>query len=412
MIAGPGAPGAVTGFSLRDHAPTGGDCCGTPEAHNGREMPIQLTIDRAIEDRNVLRFHVDYYRPDGTNLPKPGDTISKRAVVETILAKHDIATSGRTFNALFATASIDDAIEYYEHFNEAQTDWRRIERGFVPLTVSVVFSPPADVCPDVKQILEDLPQEQQDNRHDPDAKKHALAGIISDYNECFGTGHRIEAFDLYYRDVQQRIKDQQWPEADLRKANPGAAQHKIDITIVVDMLLAGFDSPYLNTLYVDKDLKHHGLIQAFSRTTLVLNDTKPCGHILDFRGQQDAVDAAIALFAGARTGEGREIWLVDTAPVVIDRLREARRALQNVMQSQGLSGRPEDVANLEGDEARVAFMEAFKKVQTLQTQLDQYTDLTIEQAAAIRSILPKDELNAFRSQYLETAQRLAASAGS
>jgi len=101
--------------------------------------------------------------------------------------------------------------------------------------------------------------------------------------------------------VQKRIKDQQWSNEDLRKADPqGKYQHKIDITIVVDMLLTGFDSKYLNTLYVDKTLKQHGLIQAFSRTNRVLNGTKPYGNILDFRQQQDAVDAAIALFSGKK----------------------------------------------------------------------------------------------------------------
>jgi type I restriction enzyme, R subunit len=174
------------------------------------------------------------------------------------------------------------------------------------------------------------------------------------------------------------------------------------------MLLTGFDSKYLNTLYVDKNLRHHGLIQAFSRTNRVLNDTKPYGHILDFRGQQESVDVAVALLSGARADKAREIWLVDKAPVVIDKLKEAKQALQNFMQSQGLAGKPEDVANLKGDDARIAFVEAFKKVQKLQTQLDQYTDLTDEQSEAIRAILPKDELNAFRGQYLETAQRLRA----
>ncbi|MCP6440340.1 hypothetical protein NL474_28265, partial [Klebsiella pneumoniae] len=90
-------------------------------------------------------------------------------------------------------------------------------------------------------------------------------------------------FDSYYQDVQKRIKDQQYPNTDL------SAAQKIDITIVVDMLLTGFDSKYLNTLYVDKNLKHHGLIQAFSRTNRVLNDTKPYGNILDFRQQQKSV---------------------------------------------------------------------------------------------------------------------------
>ena len=94
------------------------------------------------------------------------------------------------------------------------------------------------------------------------------------------------------------------------------------------MLLTGFDSKYLTTLYVDKNLKHHGLIQAFSCTNRVLNATKPYGNILDFRQQQDAVDAAITLFSGESAGEkAREIWLVDKAPVVIDKLKEARQAL-------------------------------------------------------------------------------------
>lgn len=252
-----------------------------------------------------------------------------------------------------------------------------------------------------------MPNELADNQQEPDAKKAALTEIIARYNTRFGTNHRIEEFDLFYQDVQQRIKDQQWPDADLRKAYPGAAQHKIDITIVVDMLLTGFDSKYLNTLYVDKNLKHHGLIQAFSRTNRVLNDTKPYGHILDFRGQQKAVDEAIALFSGKKDeARAREIWLVDKAPVVIEKLQEAKLGLQSFMQAHGLSGKPEDVAKLMGDEARIGFVKAFKEVQKLQTQLDQYTDLTPEQAETIDTILPKDELNAFRGQYLETARRL------
>jgi type I restriction enzyme R subunit len=172
------------------------------------------------------------------------------------------------------------------------------------------------------------------------------------------------------------------------------------------MLLTGFDSKYLNTLYVDKNLKHHGLIQAFSRTNRVLNDTKPYGNILDFRGQQDAVDAAIALFSGAKAERAREIWLVDKAPVVIDKLKAAKVELQTFMKAQGLTGKPEDIANLKGDDARAAFIKHFKEVQRLQTQLDQYTDLTDEQEKTIETILPKDELNAFRGVYLETAQRL------
>jgi type I restriction enzyme R subunit len=170
------------------------------------------------------------------------------------------------------------------------------------------------------------------------------------------------------------------------------------------MLLTGFDSKYLNTLYVDKNLKHHALVQAFSRTNRVLNDTKPYGNILDFRGQQEAVDAAIALFSGAKADKAREIWLVDKALVVIEKLKAARSGLDTFMKSQGLTGAPDDLANLKGDEARAAFIKHFKEVQRLQTQLDQYTDLTPEQETSIRKVLPKDELNAFRGVYLETSQ--------
>src|SRR5688572_28337296 len=158
------------------------------------------------------------------------------------------------------------------------------------------------------------------------------------------------------------------------------------------MLLTGFDSKYLNTLYVDKNLKHHTLIQAFSRTNRVLNDTKPYGHILDIRAQQKEVDAAIALFSGANAEKAREIWLVDIAPVVIDKLKAAKDGLDTFMKSQGLTGKPQDVANLKGDDARVAFVKHFKQVQKLQTQLDQYTDLTAEQEETIQTILPNDEL--------------------
>ena len=207
-----------------------------------------------------------------------------------------------------------------------QAETQQADPDFVPLNIAAVFSPPAEVSADVQQIQEDLPQEQEDNKHDPEGKKKALKAIIADYNARFGTNHRIDEFDLYYQDVQKRIKDQQFPNADL----PKKGREKIDITIVVDMLLTGFDSKYLNTLYVDKNLKHHGLIQAFCRTNRVLNDTKPYGHILDFRGQQDAVDAAIALFSGAKADKAREIWLVDKAPVVIDKLKDGQADLDEL----------------------------------------------------------------------------------
>jgi type I restriction enzyme R subunit len=364
------------------------------------------TITHAIEDGNVLRFHIDYFKPKeekDKKATKPGEGIAKRAVIEAILAKHDAATGGRRFNALLATSSINDAIEYHALFKAMQEEKRATDPDWTPLNIACVFSPPAEGDPDVKQIQEDLPQEQADNEVDPEGKKAALKAILADYNARYGTNHRISEFDLYYQDVQKRIKDQQWLNADYPAAK------KIDITLVVDMLLTGFDSKYLNTLYVDKNLKHHGLIQAFSRTNRVLNGTKPYGNILDFRQQQDAVDAAIALFSGEKTGQqAREIWLVDSAPVVIEKLEVAMQKLDDFMKTQGLVTAPEAVPNLKGDAARAAFINHFKEVQRLKTQLDQYTDLTGEDAATIEHILPKENLLGFRGAYLETAQRLKA----
>jgi type I restriction enzyme R subunit len=370
------------------------------------------TITHAIEDGNVLRFHVDYFKPQGKTVPKPGEPLAKRAIIEAILSKHDAATGQRRFNALLATASINDAIEYHALFKTMQAEKQAADPNFRPLNIACVFSPPADGDPDVKQIQEDLPQEKEDNAVEPEKKKEALKAILEDYNTQFGTNHKLGEFDLYYQDVQKRIKDQQWPEADLRKAYPNQPHHKIDITIVVDMLLTGFDSKFLNTLYVDKNLKHHGLIQAFSRTNRVLNATKPYGNILDFRQQQGAVDAAIALFSGeAAAAKAREIWLVDKAPVVIQKLEKAVQKLDAFMKSQGLDCAPEAVPNLKGDAARAAFIEHFKEVQRLKTQLDQYTDLTKENEAAIEQVLPRDNLLGFRGAYLETAQRLRAQQG-
>ena len=360
------------------------------------------TITHAINDQNVLRFHVEYYKPNDVPTLKPGQTLAKRAVAKAILDKHDIATSDRRFNALLATASINDAIEYYEVFKNLQDARQADNPEFVPLKIAAVFSPPAEGNKDVQQIQEDLPQEKEDNRHDPEGKKAALRAIIADYNQQYRTNHDINNFDLYYQDIQQRIKDQEFPNHDLSRKG----EEKIDITIVVDMLLTGFDAKFLNTLYVDKNLKHHGLIQAFSRTNRVLNKTKPFGHILDFRQQQNSVDAAITLFSGEQADKAREIWLVDKAPVVIDNFKKAVANLGAFMQSQGLEAKPDQVNNLMGDDARIQFIKRFKEVQRLQIQLDQYTDLADEQREQIEQALPKDDLRAFRGVYLETAQRL------
>ncbi|MCF6260330.1 MAG: type I restriction endonuclease subunit R [Gammaproteobacteria bacterium] len=387
------------------------------------------TITHAIDDKNVLSFHIDYFGKDSGGKDSDGKTGNKKpptkkqkgqtppaeAVIDAIIEKHNNATNERRFNAVLATASINLAIEYVEQFKRIQAQKQADDENYQSLNIACVFSPPAQAVAndadssgnnvannikDIKQLQDDLPQEKADNQIEPEKKKAALKAIIADYNQQYDTNHTINEFDLYYQDVQQRIKDQQYPNSDY------AHKNKIDITIVVDMLLTGFDSKYLNTLYVDKNLKHHGLIQAFSRTNRVLNDSKPWGNILDFRYQENEVDAAIQLFSGAASDKAREIWLVDPAPKVVKKYKEAVAQLDTFMQSKGLDCEPSQVLNLKGDTAKAEFINHFKEVQKLKTQLAQYTDLDDTSKQTIEQALPTDTLRGFKSMYLDTALEL------
>ena len=369
------------------------------------------TITHAIEDKNVLQFHIDYFKGEGEYKAKPGEAIAQQAVAEAILAKHDAATNDRRFNGILATGSINEAIAYYHLFKDEQAKQKAADETYRPLNIACVFSPPlvpgkedeqggTKNAADIKQLQEDLPQESADNKVKPEEKKLALKTIINDYNEQFNTNHSIAEFDNYYKDVQQRIKDHKYPNTDY------PAKNKIDLVIVVDMLLTGFDSKYLNSLYVDKNLKYHGLIQAFSRTNRILNDTKPYGNILEFRQQKDAVDEAIGLFSGEQGEKAREIWLVEPAPVVIDKFEKAVTALATFMHSHGLENKPEEVNNLKGDTARTEFINYFKEVQRLKTKLEQYTDLSTEQTGQIETLMPNEAHRSFKSAYLDTAKRL------
>ncbi|MCS6820943.1 MAG: type I restriction endonuclease subunit R [Microscillaceae bacterium] len=352
------------------------------------------TITHAIEDKNVLRFHVAYFKPEiPENTINPDST--KRAVVNAILEKHDTATNRRRFNAIFATSSINDAIAYYELFKEIQSKKKQEDENFLPLNVFAVFSPP-----DMQQLQEDLQQEAKDLETQPNEKENALQNIIAEYNQHYGTNFTVANFDLYYQDIQQRIKSHQY------SYNEFPRNSRIDIVIVVDMLLTGFDSKYLNTLYVDKNLEYHSLIQAFSRTNRVLNDTKPYGNILVFRELQRQVNDAIVLFSGENVSQPQEIWLVEEADKVIKKYQDTTEKLNKWMQNKGLAPEPHEVFNIKGDVARAEFINLFKEIQRIKTQLDQYTDLTAEQKQQIEAIFPQEKLTEFKSAYLEIAKQL------
>ena len=362
------------------------------------------TITNAIDDRNVLRFHVDYFKPEENGVTIDEST-RKRAIAEAIIKKHRAATGECRFNALFATASINDAIDYYHLLQQIQKEQ---SSDAEQLNITCVFTPPAEGNKDIIQLQEDLEQERKDNEIEPDKKKKALADVIKKYNEQYGTNHTVSEFDVYYQDVQQRIKNQKYSNKDYPHKN------KLDIVIVVDMLLTGFDSKYLNTLYVDKNLKHHGLIQAFSRTNRILNDTKPYGNILDFRGQQDAVDEAIALFSGEKADTARQVWLVEPAESINKKYKKAISDLRNFMSIHNLELKASEVANLRGDEAKAGFINYFKEVQRYKTQLSQYTDFVnvddinsqIVSEPQVGYGFTDEDLLAFRGAYLDLAYSL------
>ncbi|MBQ3657334.1 MAG: type I restriction endonuclease subunit R [Bacteroidales bacterium] len=356
------------------------------------------TITDAIRDKNVLRFHVDYFVPADTDFDGNG-TIKKQAVVRSVIQKHDAATSQRKFNAIFATSSINDAIEYYNVFEQEQQKNVDENPDYKPLNITCLFSPPAYDNKDIQQIQEDLPNEYRDNHQEPEKKKLALEKIIDDYNRRYSTNHSINEFDSYYQDVQTRIKAQKYPEKDYPH------QNKTDITIVVDMLLTGFDSKYLNTLYVDKKLKYHGLVQAFSRTNRILNDSKPYGNILDFRNQQQETDEAIQLFSEGDKETIREVWLVEPAKNILQKYEEKVQDLKKLM-SWNEEINTDDIANLNTDGEKVAFIQAFKEVQRLKTQLSQYTDLTEDDKEKIESLIDDNDLCLLRGAYLDTARDL------
>jgi len=228
-------------------------------------------IKDAIRDENVLGFCVEYMGKfknrtqwdieveaiDTKEVMDSEDRLGK--IVDYIIANHDKKTYKREFNSIFATSSVEVLTKYYDLFKSKDHD----------LKIATIFSYDAN-------------EEMKDNKH----SREKLDSYIEDYNKLFGTNFSTDTFDQYYVDVAKRSKDNQ-----------------IDILLVVNMFLTGFDNKFLNTLYVDKNLKYHGLVQAFSRTNRVLNEKKMHGNIVCFRNLKKYTDEAIALYSDENASE-------------------------------------------------------------------------------------------------------------
>ncbi len=264
----------------------------------GRELHSYVITD-AIRDEKVLKFKVDYndVRPQFKSIETEIDEKKLSAaenktallhpqrikeVSQYILQNFRIKTnrnkgSNKGFNAMFAVSSVDAAKCYYEELNNLQKDSER------PLKIATIFSFAAN---EEQNAIGEIGDETFEPSAMDSSAKEFLTKAINDYNEMFKTSYGVDSneFQNYYRDLAKRVKSKE-----------------VDLIIVVGMFLTGFDAPTLNTLFVDKNLRYHGLIQAFSRTNRIYDTTKTFGNIVTFRDLEQATIDAITLFGDKNT---------------------------------------------------------------------------------------------------------------
>jgi len=264
----------------------------------GRELHAYVITD-AIRDEKVLRFKVDYndVRPQFKGIETEQDEAKLSAAENKRLLLHperikEISTyilrnfrlkthrnegSNKGFNAMFAVSSVEAAKCYYQELNALQKDSDR------PLKIATIFSYAAN---EEQNAIGDITDETFDPTAMDVSAKEFLEKVIADYNAMFKTSFSLEnkSFENYYRDLSNRVKNQE-----------------VDLMIVVGMFLTGFDAPMLNTLFVDKNLRYHGLLQAYSRTNRIYNSTKSFGNIVTFRDLEKATIDAITLFGDKST---------------------------------------------------------------------------------------------------------------
>ncbi|WP_275381655.1 type I restriction endonuclease subunit R, EcoR124 family [Xenorhabdus bovienii] len=331
----------------------------------------KYVIVDAIRDENVLRFAVEYVgtykRKESNNeIDIDVEDIDTKEVMESeirlgkitdyILAHHNAKTRNREFTAMFCVGSVEMLIAYYKLFKEKQTALMVADVNYKPLKVATIFtyvSNEADKSD--KEAVNGLLDEEdiglpQGGKVDVSSRDH-LDSFIKDYNELYGTSYSAndsQSFYNYYKDIAKRTKEK-----------------GIDILLVVNMFLTGFDSPLLNTLYVDKNLRFHGLVQAFSRTNRILNEKKSHGNIVCFRNLKKATDDAIALFSNKNA----------SSVVLVKSFEEYLSDYQaSVDYLLTLTPTVESVDNLPDEHAQLVFVNAFRDVMRLKNILETFAD--------------------------------------
>ena len=264
----------------------------------------KYVITNAISDENVLKFSIEYWgklkRKDGSLIDEKVPALNIKefydnperidSIVDWIINHHNRKTHNKKFSAIMCVSSVDALITYYETFKAKQ------QQGLHDLRVITIFTPGVNESDrDADGLIGDPDFEiQADNSHSRDK----LESFVTDYNQLYQTQHSVKdskAFYTYYKDIAKRIKERD-------KVN-FQDKDRVDILLVVNMYLTGFDAKKVNTLYVDKNLKYHGLIQAYSRTNRILGELKSQGNIVCFRNLKPNTDKAIALFSDPNARE-------------------------------------------------------------------------------------------------------------
>lgn len=323
-------------------------------------------IKDAIKDENVLGFSVDYMKfvewsgkteedimVEGIDTDEVFMADERIGIIaQDIINHHNVKTRDRKYNALFTVSSIPLLIKYYETFKSIKHD----------LKIGAIFTYGAN---------EDLDK-------NPEHSREALDRIIKDYNKMYKTNFSSHTFDSYFRDICKKIKNTE-----------------IDIVIVVNMLLTGFDAKRLNTLYVDKSLKYHDLIQAFSRTNRVETDTKPFGNIVCYRTTKARVDEAVKLFS-----QTDSIDTVIMKPYE-DYLSKFNEAVKRLLE---ITPVVESVDSLESEDDIKEFIIAFREVAKLLVSLKTFNQFDLDNTD---SMINTQMFEDYKSKYYELYRKLS-----
>ena len=380
----------------------------------GRELHSYVITD-AIRDEKVLKFKVDYndvrHKFKAIETEQDELKLSAAETKEALLhperireisqyilhnyrqKTHRLQAGGKGFNAMFAVSSVDAAKLYYESLNQLQADpsYKNKEK---PLKIATIFSFAANEEQDaVGDILDESFDLSGMDRAMNSSAKEFLSAAIADYNAFFKTNFSVDSngFQNYYRDLAKRVKSKE-----------------IDLLIVVGMFLTGFDAPTLNTLFVDKNLRFHGLIQAYSRTNRIYDATKTFGNIVTFRDLEKATVDAINLFGDKNT---KNVVLEKSYKEYMEGFTdvltgEARRGFMDVVTE--LEQRFPDPTSIEKEADKKAFAKLFGEYLRVENVLQNYDEFASLKALQNVDISDPEALEAFKTEHYLDDEKLAA----